>query len=153
MRPNRIATRLQTLPVPRLPFYALLLLVAAGVIVKCAWVGDDGFITFRTIENFVNGFGLTWNIAERVQTYTHPLWMIILTVLRLVTGDVLVTSIIISILFTIAAIAIVIFRIADKYMTAVFVVLSLIFVQIIHRFLHFRTRESPGVSPDGVDRI
>lgn len=42
-----------------------------------AWIGDDIFITFRVIDNFVNGHGLRWNIDERVQVYTHPLWMLI----------------------------------------------------------------------------
>ena len=39
-----------------------------------AWVCDDAFVTFRTLDNFVNGYGLRWNIAERVQGFTHPLW-------------------------------------------------------------------------------
>lgn len=37
-----------------------------------------------------HGFGLTFNIAERVQTYTHPLWMILLTAGYFVTGNVYV---------------------------------------------------------------
>ncbi len=47
----------------------------AVVLLKSAWVCDDAFITFRTVDNFVHGYGLRWNIAERVQSYTHPLWM------------------------------------------------------------------------------
>ena len=39
------------------------------------WVSDDAYITFRVVDNFVQGFGLRWNIAERVQVFTHPLWM------------------------------------------------------------------------------
>ena len=27
-----------------------------------AWIGEDAFITFRTIDNFVRGHGLRWNI-------------------------------------------------------------------------------------------
>src|SRR5712692_3374466 len=49
------------------------------VIVKDAWFNDDSYITFRTVDNFVNGYGLTWNIDERVQVYTHPLWMFLLS--------------------------------------------------------------------------
>jgi arabinofuranosyltransferase len=48
---------------------------------------EDAYITFRTIDNWVNGHGLRWNPAERVQVYTHPLWMLILTAGRLVTGE------------------------------------------------------------------
>ena len=39
------------------------------------WVGEDAYITFRTIDQFLEGSGLRWNRDERVQTYTHPLWM------------------------------------------------------------------------------
>ena len=35
------------------------------------------YITFRTARNFWNGRGLTWNPDERVQAYTHPLWMFV----------------------------------------------------------------------------
>ena len=49
--------------------YLLWTFMAAG------WVSDDSFITLRVIDNFVNGFGLRWNTDERVQVYTHPLWM------------------------------------------------------------------------------
>jgi len=44
-------------------------------VVRSAWLCDDAFITFRTADNFIHGYGLTWNVAERVQTYTHPLWL------------------------------------------------------------------------------
>ena len=34
------------------------------VLLQNAWLCDDAFITFRTIDNFVHGYGLTWNVAE-----------------------------------------------------------------------------------------
>jgi len=48
------------------------------VMVKNAWLSDDAYITLRTVYNFIHGYGLTWNVGERVQTYTHPLWMFLL---------------------------------------------------------------------------
>jgi hypothetical protein len=42
-------------------------------------MSDDAYITLRTVDNWVNGRGLVWNTAERVQTYTHPLWMLLLS--------------------------------------------------------------------------
>jgi len=48
------------------------------VILRTAWTSDDAFITLRTVENFLGGYGLTWNTFERVQAYTHPLWMLLL---------------------------------------------------------------------------
>ncbi|MCS7061863.1 MAG: hypothetical protein RMN25_11965 [Anaerolineae bacterium] len=49
------------------------------VVVRTAWVGEDAFITLRTVDNFVNGYGPVWNTDERVQAFTHPLWMLVLS--------------------------------------------------------------------------
>src|SRR5689334_7951888 len=45
---------------------------------RTAWVSDDAFITLRTLDNWWHGYGLRWNVAERVQTFTHPLWLLLL---------------------------------------------------------------------------
>jgi arabinofuranosyltransferase len=55
--------------------HAALLALWAAVVVWRAWVTDDAFITLRTVDNALNGHGLRWNVVERVQAYTHPLWM------------------------------------------------------------------------------
>jgi arabinofuranosyltransferase len=46
--------------------------------INTAWVADDAYITFRVVDNALNGYGLTWNPGERVQVYTHPLWFFLL---------------------------------------------------------------------------
>lgn len=62
-------------------------LLFLAVISRRAWLGDDAHITFRVVDNFVHGYGLTWNVAERVQAYTHPLWFFVLTLGHLVTRE------------------------------------------------------------------
>ncbi len=57
-------------------FAALFIILV--VFIKNMWLGDDIFLTMRTLDNFVNGFGLVWNVGERVQIFTHPLWMLII---------------------------------------------------------------------------
>lgn len=52
-----------------------------------AWVCDDAFITFRSIENFIAGYGLRWNIVERAQSFTHPLWAFCILIVRLISGE------------------------------------------------------------------
>ncbi len=54
------------------------------VLLRSAWVCDDAYITLRTVDNFYNGYGLTWNIGERVQTFTHPLWMLLISLIYFV---------------------------------------------------------------------
>ncbi len=56
-----------------------LLAAAAVVFVRTAWLCDDAYITLRTVSNFVAGFGPRFNVAERVQAFTHPLWFLLET--------------------------------------------------------------------------
>ena len=71
----------------------LLLILFGFVFFINAWVVDDAYITFRTVDNFIKGYGLTWNISERVQVYTHPLWMFLISLFSLFTQEVFYTSI------------------------------------------------------------
>ena len=76
------------LPTRRLaPWSAAAIALVLGVVALNAWVCDDAYITMRTAETFLRGGGLTWNPGERVQTYTHPLWLFALVVGRALTGD------------------------------------------------------------------
>jgi arabinofuranosyltransferase len=72
------------------------------VLVRTAWVAEDAFINFRTIDNFLHGYGLRWNIAERVQTFTDPLWVLIMAEASAVTGEFYYTVLVLSVLLTIA---------------------------------------------------
>jgi arabinofuranosyltransferase len=65
-------------------------------IVRTAWIGDDAYITFRSIENWCQGYGLRWNVADRVQTFTCPLWMLCCAAGRALTGELFGTTLILS---------------------------------------------------------
>jgi arabinofuranosyltransferase len=82
---------------------ALATLAFAVVLFRTAWISDDAAITLRTVLNVTHGFGLTFNIAERVQTYTHPLWMGLLTLGYLAVGNVYATTFAAGILCSLAA--------------------------------------------------
>jgi arabinofuranosyltransferase len=69
----------------------LALAAVGGLLLACAWVADDAFITVRVADNALRGFGLRWNIMERVQAYTHPLWMAVVLAGRALTHEVLWT--------------------------------------------------------------
>ena len=66
----------------------LLSFVFLAMLLRTAWLSDDALITLRTVLNVTHGYGLTFNVAERVQTYTHPLWMLMLTGAYLMAGNV-----------------------------------------------------------------
>lgn len=77
----------------------------AAVAVRLAWVGDDAYITLRSVENLAQGNGLRWNVADRVQTYTHPLWMLLVAAGRVLTGEVFYTVIALGVALATAAVA------------------------------------------------
>ena len=88
----------------------LTMLLAVGAI-KSAWLADDAFITLRTVRNILDGFGPVWNVGERVQAFTHPLWMLVLTGAVALTREYYYTSLLLSI-----ALALVAFYILLRYL-------------------------------------
>ena len=88
---------------------------------------DDSWITFRVVDNFINGHGLTWNPDERVQVFTHPLWMFVLSGFYSVTHELYYTSIILSIVISVAAVLVFALKIARSTIVAVFGITILIF--------------------------
>jgi len=64
--------------------FAGLILLCIVFIVICnnnRFIQDDAFISFRYVQNFVDGHGLVFNIGERVEGYTNLLWVLILSAL------------------------------------------------------------------------
>jgi len=81
------------------------LLAYAVLLVRTAWMCDDAFITLRTVDNFVQGYGLVWNVGERVQAYTHPLWMFLLSAFYAFTREPYFTTLAISMALSLATVA------------------------------------------------
>ena len=93
----------------------VLFLLCFGVVVtRNAWLSDDAYITFRTVDNLVNGYGLTWNVVERVQAYTHPLWMLLFSAVYFFTREAFFSSQLLSITVSLLAIFVLVTRIANS---------------------------------------
>lgn len=88
------------------------------VLLRCAWLCDDAFITFRTVENLWNGHGLVYNVGERVQTYTHPLWMFLLAGVYGISGEFYFSSIALGMLLTLASVWLYVARVAGGAVSA-----------------------------------
>ncbi|MFH1070734.1 MAG: hypothetical protein V1794_14050 [Candidatus Glassbacteria bacterium] len=103
------------------------MLLFAVVLYRNAWLSDDAYITFRTVDNFIQGYGLTWNAAERVQAYTHPLWMFLLSAFYFFSREIYYTSLVISLAVSLAAVFIMTGGIARDVRRTVLVLLILLF--------------------------
>lgn len=82
----------------RLPRLIAVVLAAVfgAVLIRTAWIGDDMLISLRVVLNVTHGFGLTFNIAERVQAFTHPLWLFIVTGAYLASGNLYLSTLAVS---------------------------------------------------------
>ncbi len=103
----------------------LLLAFFILVLLRNAWVCEDAFITMRVVENAVHGLGLRWNPLERVQVYTHPLWMFLLIPARIIGRQALGAAMGLGIVCSIAAMGVVLFRGISSVWSAVLAVLVL----------------------------
>ncbi len=60
----------------------------AVLLIRTAWCAEDAFIGFRVADNFLHGDGLTWNVGERVQVCTDPLFeFLLIAALALIRND------------------------------------------------------------------
>ena len=107
-------------------FGLLIMAFALLLLLKSAWLSDDAYITFRTIDNFWQGHGLRWNVAERVQTYTHPLWMLLMGLAYGITREWFLTAIVLSVGLSFASLYLLKNRFAASYGTGIFVVAALL---------------------------
>jgi len=58
--------------------FAAPLTLALALGYRQRWVAEDAFITLRTVDNLLAGHGPVFNVGERVEVFTHPLWMLLL---------------------------------------------------------------------------
>lgn len=102
------------------------LLLFLLVLLRTAWISDDAAITLRTVLNFINGFGPIFNIDERVQAYTHPLWFFILSLGALISGNVFYTTFFLSITVTIISLLLLINNISRNHYVLVLIGLTVV---------------------------
>lgn len=107
----------------------------AWLVVRTAWISDDAYITFRSIENLIHGYGPVFNVGERVQTFTHPLWFLLQALANIVigwwadnpfgTGQLYFVNVLLSIALSLIAILVLCLRVAVDTRGAVLGVLIL----------------------------
>ncbi len=96
------------------------LVIFTYVFLANAWIGDDAYITFRVVDNFIHGYGVTFNPDERVQAYTHPLWMLLLSAAYAVTSNLFYTTLALSYALCVLALAVVFKSLNSVWQRALF---------------------------------
>ncbi len=102
------------------------LLLFAVILLAEAWLHEDAFITLRTVDNFISGYGLRYNIIERVQTFTHPLWMFALVIPYAITKDPLISATFLSVVTSILALYLLLHYLTDTLTAKIAALLILI---------------------------
>ena len=69
---------------------------AVGMFLKNAWVTEDAYIIFRSVEQVFAGNGPVWNLHERVQVFTSPLWFGLLVLSRILSADLYLNAVVLS---------------------------------------------------------
>ena len=114
----------------------VLVAVLVAVIIKNAWVCDDAYVTFRVIDNFINGSGLRWNIADRVQAYSNPLWLMLMTPVYYFSGEFYFSSITVSVILTLSAVMTAIWK-SEKKLLAIST--GILFLVCSNSFIDYST--------------
>jgi arabinofuranosyltransferase len=110
-------------------FFLLFTFALCWVFYYSAWLCDDAFITFRSIKHFLNGYGIRWNISDRLQTFTHPLWFLLLSFFSWLTGELYFTTITLSFVFTFLSLSLIILAFGRNYLKS----LSLLTVLLLSK--------------------
>ena len=72
---------------PGKKFLWIILSLFCVILLRNSWLSDDCYITMRSVFNFTHGYGPVFNVGERVQSFTHPLWMLLISIIYKITKE------------------------------------------------------------------
>lgn len=93
----------------------ILISIAFTQLIRTAWIADDAAITLRCVLNFLHGYGPNFNIDERVQAYTHPLWFLLLSISTFIFDNVIIATYALSIITSMCVIMLLLIKSPTKW--------------------------------------
>jgi len=105
------------------------------VVIPTAWVCDDAYISLRVADNVLQGYGLRWNVAERVQVFTHPLWLFLLIAAHAILKKSILTLVVPGILCTFFAV----FALCRFVKEEIAMVVAVLLLLLSRTFMDFST--------------
>ena len=112
----------------------LIFLIFSWLFFNTAWVAEDAFISFRSIDNLLAGHGPVWNVGERVQAYTHPLWYGLLTLGKAAGADLFYFAVFLSYGISLATLAFIL-ALAHKFRPNKYLLFALLLLFSLSRAL------------------
>ncbi len=103
--------------------------IYAIILLRTLWISDDAAITLRSVMQFTHGQGLVFNLGERVQAYTHPLWFFLLSFGYVLVGNIFYATFLVSFLTSSAAVYLFIRTMTIGYSQAIALLFILPFSQ------------------------
>ena len=97
-----------------------LLILFVFMITATSWLADDAFHGLTMVRNLLNGNGFVYNIGERVNASTCPLFYLIISIFSFVTKEYLLTTIFVCVLFSTITYSIILFKFCQKQWQAFF---------------------------------
>jgi arabinofuranosyltransferase len=83
-------------------------------VLRRGWMCDDAFITLRAVDNLVNGRGFVFNVGERVQGFTNPLWALLVAIPYSISKEPFVTTVMMGVGFSTLFGALLVFGAPDR---------------------------------------
>ncbi|MER3484798.1 MAG: hypothetical protein C4345_01265, partial [Chloroflexota bacterium] len=62
------------------------------------WVTEDAFIDVRVVQHLLAGYGPVFNVGERVEAYTSPLWIALLALWGLTSQPIEIGAVVLGLL-------------------------------------------------------
>ncbi len=100
--------------------------VGLYAVVSRLWAAEDAYITFRYIDNFLHGYGLVYNIGDRVEGFTHPLWLFLVTIPAALGISIRASALLLSLGLTVASLILLTFCSKDSKGNVVALPLALV---------------------------
>ena len=104
------------------------------IVLRRAWMCDDAFISMRVVDNFVGGYGLTFNTDERVQGFTNPLWVLLVSLPHAIARQPYWSCVGTSLVVSLAGALILAYRVARDGAVAALALIALAFTQAFADF-------------------
>lgn len=133
---NRVINNTITSKTKKNILLGLVLLVISIELIRTAWISDDAAITLRSILNFIHGYGPNFNVGERVQAYTHPLWFLLLSIVSFIIRNIFVATLLVSITISLITLSFFILKLARNFWLGI---LSIFLLSISKAYVDYST--------------